>query len=251
MHGLAQTWTQIGRNPVSALGRIAPHIGSVVAIEKAPARTPSQIFPTFLGLNVGNSPGAGYFPSQFAPFKVAPAAGGLGNTTHPAGQARFNDRWNLLHTLDDPLRRNSPIDKQFEDMDAFYDSAKDLMYSPVVNQAFGYTATESQRYGNTGFGNACLVARQVLAANQGTRFVQINLGGWDHHSNIYAATGLPALARTFDSGFGTLIADLASAGMLDETLVVVMGEFGRTVGDRKSTRLNSSHIQKSRMPSSA
>ncbi len=233
VHGLAQTWTQIGRNPVSALGRIAPHIGSIVAIEKAPERTPSQVFPAFLALNVGNSPGAGYLPSMYAPFKIGPSAAGLGNTTHPAGQARFNDRWNLLHQLDDPLRKNSPLGKPYEDMDAFYEAARGLMYNPVVNQAFGYTGAESLRYGNTGFGNACLVAKQVLAANMGTRFVQINLGGWDQHSNIYdrnAANGIYRLGKTFDDGLGTLIGDLASSGMLEETLVVVMGEFGRTVG---------------------
>ncbi|MBI3190053.1 MAG: LptF/LptG family permease, partial [Ignavibacteriales bacterium] len=50
-----------------------------------------------------------------------------------------------------------------------------------VSQAFGYSSAESLRYGNTGFGNACLVAKQVPAASMGTRFVQINIGGWDQH----------------------------------------------------------------------
>ncbi len=231
VHGLAQTWTQIGRNPVSALGRVAPHMGSIVAIEKSPEKAPTQVFPAFLGLNVAtNSPGQGYLPSAYAPFRTGPSAAGLGNTTHPAGAARFGDRFTLLHELDDPLRQNSPMGRQAEDMDAFYSAARGLMYNPTVDNAFRYTAAESQRYGNTGFGNACLTAKQVLAANMGTRFVQINVGGWDHHSNIYAANVLPTLARTFDSGFATLISDLAASGLLDETLIVAMGEFGRTVG---------------------
>ena len=57
------------------------------------------------------------------------------------------------------------------------------MYNPVVNNAFGYTTAESQRYGNTALGNACLVAAQVLRADQGTRFIQITSNdGWDMHS---------------------------------------------------------------------
>jgi len=233
VHGLAQVWAQIGRNPVSAFGRIAPHIGSVVAIEKERERTPGQIFPGFLAMNVGNSPGAGFFPAEFAPFKFAPAAGGLANTTHPGGIARFNDRWALMHDLDDPLRVNSPLGKLAEDLNDFFDSAKGLMYNPVAEQAFRFNAADGQRYGNTGFGNALLVAKQVLAANQGTRFIQINLGGWDMHGNIYdrnVNNAMYRLGKTFDDGFGTFLADMEASGLLAETLVVVMGEFGRTPG---------------------
>ena len=76
VHSLAQTWTQIGRNPAAALGNIAPNIGSIVAIEKDQERLPSQIFPTFLALNSGGAAGPGYLSAQYAPFKVTPAAGG-------------------------------------------------------------------------------------------------------------------------------------------------------------------------------
>ena len=228
VHGLAQTWTQIGRSPVSVSGKIAPHMGSVVAIEKERERTPSQKFPGFLAMNVGNSPGASFLPAQFAPFKFAPSAGGLANTIHPGGAGRFNDRWNLLHVLDGTLRQDSPLGKPGEDVEEFYESARDLMNNPVSIQAFRYTAADSARYGNSPFGNALLVTKQVLAANQGTRFVQINLGGWDMHSDIY--TRLGPLAKTFDDGFGPFLADMEAAGLLGETLVVVMGEFGRTVG---------------------
>ncbi len=234
VHSVAQSWTQVGRNPTSASGKIAPHIGSIVALEKQRERAPSQIFPPFLALNVNNSPGAGYLPSQYAPFKITPSAAGLGNMTHPAGPGRFADLWTVLHQLDDPLRRNSPLGKPVEDLDSFYESARGLMYNPVADQAFRYTAADSARYGNTAFGNACVVAKQVLAADQGTRFIQINLGGWDMHSDIYdrkASNNLYLLAKAFDDGFAALLADLQSAGLLKETLIVAAGEFGRTVGD--------------------
>src|SRR5437899_3051855 len=82
----------------------------------------------------------------------------------------------------------------------------------------------------SGFGDACLVASQVLAANQGTRFIQITQGGWDMHTNIYAATGLPNMGRLLDDGVSALLGDLQASGLLNETLVVMAGEFGRTVG---------------------
>jgi hypothetical protein len=230
VHTLSQTWTQIGRNPAAALGNIAPNIGSIVAIEKDPERLPGQVFPTFLALNSAGAAGSGYLSAQYGPFKVTPSTRGIANTTNQDGQAVMDTRWNLLHQLDDPLRVSSPLGKPPQDYDNFYQAARGLMYNPVVNQAFGYAAADSQRYGNTAFGNACLVASQVLKADQGTRFIQITQGGWDMHQNIYAPTQLPALGKLLDDGLSTLLADLKSNGLLDRTLVVMAGEFGRTVG---------------------
>ncbi|MEX2261092.1 MAG: DUF1501 domain-containing protein [Bryobacteraceae bacterium] len=228
VHSLAQTWTQIGRNPTAALGSVAPNIGSIVAIEKEKERTPSQVFPTFLALNSDGAAGRGYLPAIYEPVKVIPSTGGIANTTHPDGLARFDDRWRLLRELDGPLRGNSPLGHQPEDYESFYEAARGLMYHPAVDSAFKFTAEDSARYGGTAFGNACLVARQVLAANQGTRFIQITLCGWDMHENIY--TRLPALSKTLDDGLATLLKELKSSGLLQETLVVAVGEFGRTVG---------------------
>ena len=231
VHSLAQTWTQIGRNPAAALGNIAPNMGSIVAIEKDKQRTPGQIFPAFLALNSGGGVGAGYLPAAYAPFKVNPTAGGIANTTNPDGQATFNNRWKLMHSLDDSLRVNSPNGDRFEDYNDFYNAASGMMYNPVVNQAFGFTAADSARFGSTGLGNACLVASQVLKANQGTRFIQITSNdGWDMHSNIYAANTLPAKGKILDDAVSQLINDLDANGLLSQTLIVMAGEFGRTVG---------------------
>ncbi len=231
VHSLAQTWTQIGRNPAAALGNIAPNIGSVVAIEKDKERASGQIFPPFLALNSGAGVGAGYLPAVYAPFKVTPSAGGIANTTHPDGQATFYTRWQLLHSLDDPLRVSAPNGQAEHDYDDFYWAADSMMYNPVVNQAFGFTAADSARYGGTRLGNACLVASQVLQANQGTRYIQITSNdGWDMHQNIYAAGSLPAKGKILDDAVSQLLADLKANGLLDTTLVVMMGEFGRTVG---------------------
>jgi hypothetical protein len=231
VHSLAQTWSQIGRNPAAALGNIAPNIGSVVAIEKT---VPGQVFPPFLALNSPTGAANGYFPAQYAPFKIVPSTAGIPNTANPLGTQRLDQLWSRIHELDDPLRTSSPYGQPLQDYDAFYNSAKSLIdYSKAgVNQAFGYSATDSARYGGTTFGNACLLAKQVLAANQGTRFIQITLGSWDMHQNIYskAAGGLYAMTKQLDDGVGAMLSDLKAGGLLDETLVVMVGEFGRTVG---------------------
>ena len=120
----------------------------------------------------------------------------------------------------------------------FYSSARQLMYDPAVTNAFRFAASDQVKYGNNAFGNACLTARNVLWADLGARYVQMTLGGWDNHQNIYAPNaGIYPSARQLDIGLANLIADLAvipgSDGRtkLDETLIVAKGEFGRTVGN--------------------
>lgn len=242
-HSLAQTWAQIGRNPAAALGDIAPNIGSIVAVEKESERRPGDVFPTFLALNSGGAVGSGYLASTYAPFKTVPSQTGLRNVTNPDGQTVFEDRYALLNQLDGVNRVNSPYGHKLEDMDAFYRSAKGMMYNSTVDKAFKFTPDERAAYGNTGFGDSCLVARKVLEADNGTRFVQISFGSWDDHQNIYSDNVLPARTRALDAGFSQLIKDLKKAGLFDSTLIVMAGEFGRTPGQITSRNGRDHFIQ--------
>jgi hypothetical protein len=237
VHNLAQEWAQIARNPGGATGSIAPHIGAVVSLESQLSRQPSDILPGFVSINQIMA-GSGYLPAQYAPFGVQPSANGLAALTHPDGAARLNDRWGLLQSID-PDRKSGDLGRNAGDMGTFYNQAKTLIDSPDVNKLFSYATDEYARYGSTGFGASLIVARNLVNARRGTRFVQTTLGGWDHHSNIYAKQGssLYTSMKTFDPAYAALLADLAGmpgsqAGktLLDETLVVVLGEFGRTVG---------------------
>lgn len=237
VHTLAQAWTQIARNPAGATGSIAPHIGAVVALESQTSRQPGDILPGFVSMNQVAT-GAGYLPARYAPFAVTPAANGLAALTHPDGVARLTDRWNLIQQSDD-VRKSASLGRNAADMSTFYDQAKILIDSPDVNKLFSYTTDEYTRYGSTGFGGSLLIARNLVGARRGTRFVQVTLGGWDHHSNIYAKTGssLYTGMKSFDPAFGAMLTDLAATPgtttgttLLDETMVVVVGEFGRTVG---------------------
>ncbi len=241
VHQLGQAWAQIARNPGGATGAIAPHIGSVVSLEEQVARKTGDILPGFIALNSTGIPSSGYFPATYAPFQVIPASTGLSTISHPDGAARFTDRWNFLHQLD-ANRNSGALGKTTLDMNDFYQQSKALMDAPNINALFSFSADEHAKYGSSSFGDSLVIARNLLAARKGTRFVQSTLGGWDHHSNIYTppATGVSSLytqCKQFDPAFGALLSDLqsmpgATSGrtLLDETLVVVVAEFGRTVG---------------------
>jgi hypothetical protein len=236
VHNLAQTWAQIGRNPSGATGAIAPHIGAVVALEAQLNAGPNDVLPGFVSINQLMA-GSGYLPARYAPFAVAPSANGLSALTHPDGAVRLNERWSLMDRVDAD-RKSGALGRNVSDMASFYDQAKTLLDSPDVAKLFAYTPDEYSRYGSTGFGASLVVARNLVNARRGTRFVQTTLGGWDNHSQIYTPNqGIFAPMRSFDPGFGALLTDLAAmpgsvAGktLLDETLVVAVGEFGRTVG---------------------
>lgn len=243
VHQLASDWLFIGRNPVSGLSKIAPHIGSVVSMELA-AKSPDRTLPAFLALNTNNGPGAGYFPPDNGPFYVNPNGGGLANTSHRDGAAAFERRANLLLSMDAELRSTAEFGAKPNESFTFGESARKLMYNPAVDRIFAFDQNERNRYGNTAFGNACITARNLFRANMGTRFVQITFGGWDHHVNIYQANAnLQAMTRQLDNALGVLLADLKTDGLLEETLVIAMGEFGRTVGPLNVTSGRDHHLQ--------
>ncbi len=244
-HPLSQTWMQIGRNPTSATGRIAPHIGSVVAIEKDPERRPDQVFPAFISLQARNISGPGFFPVEYGPFQTFPSQDGLLSAIHPGGKRTFEERWELLHAIDGNLRGpDSPFGAQASGMGGLYGNARRLMFNPTVNQAFAFTDEERVRYGSTGFGNAVLTARKIVQQDQGTRFIQVDSFGWDHHAAIYDQSANRSIYRQtqeFDAAFGALIQDLDASGHLDRTLVVACGEFGRTPGQLSASRIGRDH----------
>jgi hypothetical protein len=235
-HNIAQYWLYTGQDFNPAFLSERPGVGAVVAMEYQQQRQSGDVLPGFVALN-GTPIGNGFLSALFAPFVVAPSPNGISGLSHPEGQARFATRWDALQSMDAELRSSNPsLGKPVKDYNDFYQASRGMMYNQVITDTFRYTAMESQAYGNTSFGNACLLARNVMMAKKGTHFVFIPLGGWDEHVNIYSRTnGIYGPAGQLDKGLGTLIADLAAApgsdpskSLLDETLIVAMGEFGRT-----------------------
>jgi hypothetical protein len=242
-HGIAQTWVQIGRNPVSGLSKIAPHIGSVVAMELG-AKPENRTLPPFISLNASDGPGAGYFPADDAPFYVSPNGGGITNATNPSGSDVLDRRYGMKLNIDAELEADPQLGPGTVDAYNMNLSARRMMYNNAVTQVFNFDQTTRNAYGNSSFGNACITARNLLRSNLGTRFIQISFGSWDHHVNIYAPnSNLQSMAKQFDSGLGSLIADLKADGTLDQTLIVAMGEFGRTVGPLNLNAGRDHHLQ--------
>ena len=125
--------------------------------------------------------------------------------------------------LSDRVKRND----QLETYDEFSRKAAEMVLSPQAQAAFAMDREETKtrdEYGRHEFGQSALLARRLV--ENGVRFVTINYGGWDHHGEIFK--GLDAKLPEFDQGYSSLIRDLDQRGLLDSTLVLAMGEFGRT-----------------------
>lgn len=148
-------------------------------------------------------------------------------TQHPTLDAASQARRKTLLQAVDSLGHQIKGNDQMTTYDEFGRKAADLVLSPQAQSAFDVSQESSQlrdEFGRTEFGQSCLMARRLVEA--GVRFVTVNYGGWDHHKNIFPS--LDKKLPEFDHGLATLLRDLHDRGTLQETLVVVMGEFGRT-----------------------
>ena len=111
--------------------------------------------------------------------------------------------------------------------DDFSKKAAEMVLTPIAQGAFDISKEDGKlrdKYGRTEFGQSCLMARRLVEA--GVRFVSVNYGGWDHHKKIFPS--LDKKLPEFDTGLSAFLEDMDERGLLEETLVIVMGEFGRT-----------------------
>ena len=138
---------------------------------------------------------------------------------------RLSNRVSLLNQFDQ-LRRNVDATGTFENMDQMNREAQEIILSGRARAAFDVSKESPKlraKYG-PGWGEQALLARRFIEA--GVRFVSLNTGYWDDHGNIKNA--LNSKMPRHDRAVGVLIEDLAERGMLDDTLVISAGEFGRT-----------------------
>jgi hypothetical protein len=229
-HTIGQDWLEMARNPQLARNRFTPHIGSVVARELS---APDAVLPAFFALNSASTTvGRGYFPARYAPFYTSPAGDGLVEQTEEA-QAAYQRRLGLLLQLEDSDFLDRGVAAR--EMDTFYQASRRLLANPDIPGLFTFSEEERTRYGRTSFGNSCLAARNLLTSGLGARFVQITFDGWDDHVLLYVnqeqGDTFIKRCRQLDTALGALLDDLREAAILDETLIVAMGEMGRTAGD--------------------
>ncbi len=214
---------------------VHPSLGAVAAAEIGDK---SLDLPNFISI-AGRSEGAGFLPPQYNPLVIDNADGGgnrgsggtfntqIPNLAYPSGvdRQRFNERLKMLKELENEFEREHAADNVTKHRVA-YDKAERLMHTPLL-EAFDF-AKESpelvKEYGDSRFGKGCLLARRLV--ERGVAFVEVNLGGWDTHQDNF--NKVAQNCKQLDPGMGTLIRDLQSRGLLKNTMVLWMGEFGRT-----------------------
>jgi len=144
----------------------------------------------------------------------------------PLADTRIMRRQSFLKTVDRLAQRVEGSDA-IDSYDQYQQRATSMVLSPKARQAFAIEQETSElrdSYGRNTFGQSCLMARRLIES--GVKFATVNYGGWDHHGKIFE--GLDKKLPEFDMGFSALINDMSQRGLLDDTLVVCMGEFGRT-----------------------
>ncbi len=232
-HERGQFYVQTAHPANPAFVAETPHIGAVVSVEK----NPSGLLPPFLSFS-GDLRGSTFLGGRFEPFNAPASSGGLGiiEPLFLGGEEnsarRYRQRFELLRELDRGFRQN-PYDARTAAHAELYDSADRLMFNSTVSQVFRFSDDDERRYGSSSIGSACLVAFNAVRLNAGAAFVAIDQYGWDTHRAMFdrgAQPNLYQLTGELDRAVGNLVADLKAAGRLDDTLIVMMGEFGRTPG---------------------
>jgi hypothetical protein len=211
---------------------VYPAYGSVLTRERGYKNAlPPNVL---MGGNPNGYGGAGYMGAVYNPFQVTgdPSSKefSVRDVTLPAGvvQARLDRRHAMLAALDTFQRNLETQATAVRTMDQFYERAYSLITSPVAKKAFNLAEEPDKLrddYGRHRFGQSCLLARRLVEA--GVQFVTIDSGGWDTHENNFVSLKTRRLPE-LDQGYAALLKDLHARGMLDRTLVVWMGEFGRT-----------------------
>jgi uncharacterized protein (DUF1501 family) len=197
-----------------------PNLGSVVAQELG---EPAAELPNFV--SVGDTVGPGFLGIQSAPFVVNSPGELPANVAMQVSKERMNRRLDLLKEQNADLGKVG-AGEIAASQQGLYDQAARMVLSPKLKAFDLKTESDKTRdgYGRNGFGQGLLMARRLVEA--GVPFIEVRKGGWDNHNDLWKA--VPRNAGEVDLGLAQLIRDLRSRGMLDSTLVVCMGEFGRT-----------------------
>jgi hypothetical protein len=237
-HNFGRHYLLTGYKPTPVLPY--PSYGSVVAHTRDDHAARSAL-PAYIAVPSASEEAAnGYLPGSTRPFAV----GGdpskpdfrVRDLDMPAGfnVARLERRREFLADFD---RLSEQIEKNAlrENRDAQFEQAYRLITSPEAKRAFDLSAEKPavrQQYGGHRVGQSCLLARRLVEA--GCPFVTVTDNGWDTHGQIYRELkegyvgGYAGRIPHLDQALSALLDDLSERGLLDETLVIVMGEFGRT-----------------------
>ena len=237
-HPRASTWVQTGRPPVA--GITYPHVGCVVdKIKQSRGELPAHIL---LPYKARSSQSAGFLGNLHQPFVVDSDPSSpefrVKDLLPPdyVTSVRIDRRRRFRDVVDGAFREFEQRSADGKLLDANFARAYQIISSSSARKAFELSHESEKlrdQYGRNRFGQGCLLARRLI--ERGVRFVTVNMyddfsGSWDIHGQAPFAplAGLDDLGPTFDHAFASLIGDLHDRGLLNKTLVVAMGEFGRS-----------------------
>ena len=219
-HGRAKYYMHTGYKE-GVGGLVYPSLGAIASAELGDPDFPLPSFVT-----VGNrSYGAGFLGARHQPIIVTDPTRGVENLKPLVEEKQFDNRVGLLEEMEKAFYRDYQADAA-ADHKTTYRRAVTLMKSKEA-KAFDLSlepASSKAPYGGSKFGEGCLLARRLVET--GVKFVEVTLGGWDTHQNNFER--VKDLSGQVDQGMSALLADLKERGLLDTTLVIWMGEFGRT-----------------------
>lgn len=220
-HDRARYYVHAGYSPAGVTQH--PSFGAIVAKELVEK---SQNLPAYVSIN-GPGMGAGLLGVNFAPFLIRNPEKPPENLSlsDRVTRERFEDRMDLLNMVNHEFHE-SHVQEDIQDREMVYSRALHLMNSPSIT-AFDLGREKDsvrRRYGDSRIGNGCLMARRLVES--GVRFVEVEMSGWDTHVDNFKTTR--ELMGQLDPAFSALVEDLKQTGLLDSTLLVWMGEFGRT-----------------------
>ena len=180
----------------------------------------------FIGGNSRINGGGGFFEPQYEPLAINDPASGLKNSKlRGMNQEMFDDRLELASQFDRNFHQRYDV-KQVRAYTSMYDDAVRIMQSSDL-EAFDLNREEEitrERYGDNPFGQGCLLARRLIEHD--VRAVEVTYGGWDMHNNVFISA--PERCAVLDQAMAALLTDLERRGKLEETVVVLTTEFGRT-----------------------
>lgn len=205
---------------------VHPGFGSILSVELGPKRGEEFPLPHCVAINTAGE-SAGFLGMAHAPFFIQNPTGEIANLRPKGIEApRVGRRLQMLGLIEDGFVRQNRGQGAI-DHKAVYKKAIRMMDSGYT-RAFKLdeeSAAVRDAYGRNSFGQGCLMARRLVEA--GVSYVEVALGGWDTHAGNFDKLAKD-LHPTLDKGMGSLVEDLAGRGMLDSTLIVWMGDFGRT-----------------------
>lgn len=199
-----------------------PSYGSVVSHELI-NKIPDLEIPPFVSVG-GSSVGPGFLGATYAPF-VVDSNGNIRNLNLGIEPNRMSDRLKILESIENNFlnqRQGLAVDhKKIVEKTVRLMTSKQMEAFKISNEPQNI----KDKYGNTSFGRGCLMARRLV--EMGVPFIEVDLGGWDNHSDIFTTLQNQKLPD-MDKSMSALISDLNDRGLLETTSIVWMGEFGRT-----------------------